>query len=77
MALRPEPSDIGCEKLSCESCRKYELAITELQLGMPVLSALFHKEQGKLDLKYLIPLMFKNLSKIYQDKMRKNVLILN
>ena len=41
--------DTSCKKLSCENCRKHELAITELQLDMAVLSALFHEEQGKLD----------------------------
>ena len=41
--------DTSCKKLSCENCIKHELAITELQLDMAVLSALFHEEQGKLD----------------------------
>ena len=41
--------DTRSEKPPCERCRKHELAITELQLDMAVLSALFHKEQEKLD----------------------------
>ena len=40
--------DTSREKPSCESCTKHELAITELQLDMAVLSELFHKEQENL-----------------------------
>ena len=40
--------DTSREKYSCESCTKHELAITELQLDMAVLSELFHKGQENL-----------------------------
>ena len=61
--------DTSCEKLSCESCRKHELAITELQLDMAVLLALFHKGQGKMDRQVS---RISNVEKSIQDLSRKS-----
>ena len=52
------------------SCKKHELVITELQLDMAVLLALFHKEQEKLD--HQVSRISMNIENSIQDLSREN-----